>query len=215
VTRARSDLTIRALVPYSERAFTFRAYNPHRRDVGHISVRRSSKHPMLWIVRDIEVDRDLDREGVGTALWEVAAAEADRRGGRLASTLRVSQAAVDFWQKQIDKGRATVIEEHGYGEDLIALKPHVRNLKNNPPRWTTERHREHLQAVLWDAMSEPLGLRLAKRIAEETVEILSDPDESSTATGVVRRLLARRGLRIDREQIEDAIAAVAALSATR
>lgn len=88
----------------------------------------------VWDVENIEVEPQ--GEGVGTAFYEAAAAEATRRGGRLGSSYRVSSAADAFWEKQFAKGRATRVEIES-GDDAASLDQYVlkkgaRSLKNNP-----------------------------------------------------------------------------------
>lgn len=101
---------------------------------GFIRVRQRGD---VWNVDEIEVSPE--GEGIGTAFWEAAAAEAARRGGRLGSNYRVSSAADEFWEKQYRKGRATRVEaeadENGdevASLDQYVLKEGVRSLKNNP-----------------------------------------------------------------------------------
>jgi GNAT superfamily N-acetyltransferase len=91
----------------------------------------------LFMVRHIEVRENLRRAGIGTALYEAAAVEAERRGGRLASLERFSAESEGFWQKQIRKGRAVTIKGSGSwgrwgpAQDILVLRPGVRDLKNN------------------------------------------------------------------------------------
>lgn len=88
----------------------------------------------LWVVSDVHVDRDHRRQGLGTALYEKAAAEAERRGGRLASISRVSEESIGFWQKQLAAGRVDKVETDYDEEPVLALKPGTYKLKNNTGR---------------------------------------------------------------------------------
>ncbi len=63
----------------------------------------------LMIVDIAEVDEAHQRKGVGTKLYEIAAAEACKHGALLASRSR-SKMSDGFWKKQIKKGRAKVVE---------------------------------------------------------------------------------------------------------
>lgn len=92
----------------------------------------------MWIVDDVGVEPE--REGIGTVLYEQAVIEAAKRGGRLASTNRVSEASRGFWHKQLHAGRAERrgplrhIEGDDPDEtDLFVLKPGVSDLANNGP----------------------------------------------------------------------------------
>ena len=65
----------------------------------------------VWAVDSIDVGGPYQRRRIGTQLYEAAAREACRRGGRLASTYRLPGAhSHAFWQKQIAKGRAVTHE---------------------------------------------------------------------------------------------------------
>lgn len=71
---------------------------------------------VAWFVNGINVDADRQRQGIGTKLYEAAAAEACRRRGRLASLGRHRNPGAhshDFWAKQARKGRVTAVRTRG------------------------------------------------------------------------------------------------------
>jgi GNAT superfamily N-acetyltransferase len=77
----------------------------------------------VWSVASIYVCPEYRRSGVGQALWEEAAVQAELRGGRLASTYRTSQWSDAFWQKQVGAGAVDVIPRAGLtGEDVYILR---------------------------------------------------------------------------------------------
>ena len=86
---------------------------------GHLRTRRSAgkfQSMNLWIVRSSEVDEDLRGQGHGSALYELAAREAIKRGGVLASTKRdpASKQVEALWARFVDEGEASVYpREHG------------------------------------------------------------------------------------------------------
>lgn len=82
----------------------------------------------LLRVQRIDVEPDLRRCGVGTMLYERAAAEACERGLRLASDRERSKGAETFWRKQVRKGRARCIDRKRRGD------------RYEPGRGTQERH---------------------------------------------------------------------------
>lgn len=77
----------------------------------------------VWLVASIYVDPEHRRRGVGQALWEAAAAEAERRGSRLGSTYRTSHWADAFWAKQVREGNVDVFPRAGMtGQDVYLLR---------------------------------------------------------------------------------------------
>jgi len=73
---------------------------------------------VVYTVMRIDVDPEHRRKGVATKLYEAAANEACRRRARLASTERNPGAhSIDFWKKQVAKGRAKAFPIRGADED--------------------------------------------------------------------------------------------------
>lgn len=104
------------------------------RECGQITIARGdvlsgvSDQPLdehLFVVEGIYVEDQFQRAGVGTRLYEAAAAFACANGGALATNHRMKGAhSIDFWRKQIQKGRATTIWRHPKDArfNLIALR---------------------------------------------------------------------------------------------
>jgi len=145
-----------------DRHFTVVALK-NERTVGHINVFCSPGRPGLWLVDSIEAEHK--RAGIGTMLYEAAARESARRGGRLASFDRVSEASEGFWQKQQRRGRADVVETVGHGHDIIALRPGIDDLSNNPserPRgfpWPKDARVYHATTALHAVLNEGFKTR--------------------------------------------------------
>ncbi|HEY5657682.1 MAG TPA: GNAT family N-acetyltransferase [Myxococcota bacterium] len=62
---------------------------------------------VVYIVRNVGVDPELQRQGWGTLLYQAAAAEACRRRSTLASQGPRTEASQGFWNKQVSHDRAT------------------------------------------------------------------------------------------------------------
>lgn len=73
---------------------------------------------VAYKVMRVDVDAEHRRKGVATKLYEAAANEACRRRSRLASTERNPGAhSIDFWRKQVAKGRAKAFPIRGADPD--------------------------------------------------------------------------------------------------
>ena len=65
-----------------------------------------------YVVDNVSVAESLQRKGWGTKLYEAAAAEACRRRAPLASKERTRGAkSIEFWAKQLRKGRAVILSK--------------------------------------------------------------------------------------------------------
>jgi GNAT superfamily N-acetyltransferase len=100
----------------SDYAYSITARDPLRNWVGQIEVdlMYSDGELIQASVGLINVDRDLQRCGVGTRLYERAARIACKRGVKLRSDTSRSNKAEAFWRKQERKGRV-VCEKSYYG----------------------------------------------------------------------------------------------------
>jgi hypothetical protein len=89
-----------------------------RRRVGAIMTgRHEVAGKTRFIVRGVNVVPMFRRMGVATELYEVAAAKACSFGAPLASDERVKDAgSIQFWRKQMAKGRAYILSETGGDE---------------------------------------------------------------------------------------------------
>lgn len=107
-----------------------RASGPHSRGVdviGHIDVRRDMRAGLQIATVDyISVQPIWRGQGVGTGLYEAAAAEAeDRWYLPLASDTSRSAAANAFWIKQFEKGLASEHQDR-WGETFYVVAPEAR-----------------------------------------------------------------------------------------
>lgn len=79
-----------------------------------MAVRRQIAGKVRYVVRGVNVIEPHRRKGIATELYERAAVEACRRRAPLASDERVRDAgSIQFWHKQIAKGRADVLSKRG------------------------------------------------------------------------------------------------------
>lgn len=68
----------------------------------------------LWFVGEVDTEERAQRQGIATRAYEALAKYVCRQGGLLVSNARLADAySNDFWQKQLRKGRARVVEKHG------------------------------------------------------------------------------------------------------
>lgn len=74
------------------------------RFLGHLF---ASNYGRFFGVFEARVRNGLQHRGIGTKLYEAAAAEACRHGRPLASDDNLRHASKSFWEKQVRKGRAT------------------------------------------------------------------------------------------------------------
>jgi GNAT superfamily N-acetyltransferase len=93
------------------------------RHVGHIEAHRTTRGGrVIYTVDNVFVEPDARRRGVGTALYQAAAAEACRRRATLGSTERNPGAfSHDFWEKQRAAGRAELLRARGE-QPIYALR---------------------------------------------------------------------------------------------
>jgi GNAT superfamily N-acetyltransferase len=111
--------------------FRFEA-NCDGQSVGRIEVHKTKvAGKTRWTVTEVRVRKQYRRRGIGTKLYEVAAAEACRRRAPLASTDRVGDVSRHFWAKQIAKGRANILSSRG-GREAGEAAP-VYQLTCPPP----------------------------------------------------------------------------------
>jgi GNAT superfamily N-acetyltransferase len=96
----------------AKNAFEFEAHTSTQ-CLGYIKAHRTvASGRVIYVVDRIHVDEEWRRRGVGTKLYEAAAAEACRRRGVLASLERDPNAhSHDFWFKQYQMGRAEILGE--------------------------------------------------------------------------------------------------------
>lgn len=94
--------------------FAFRAFCDGA-ECGRITASRVDlRSRVVYRVGRVDVVESARRQGVATKLYEAAAAEACSRRGRLASTERNPGAhSIDFWEKQVRKGRADAFPIRG------------------------------------------------------------------------------------------------------
>lgn len=105
--RRHPDVEIREVDTGGKLSFEFVACVDGRR-VGRIE--STKRRGGGYRVAVIHVQAPWRHQGVGTALYEAAAAEACRRRSRLFSDARNPNAfSNDFWEKQVEKGRAKVV----------------------------------------------------------------------------------------------------------
>lgn len=81
------------------------------------AVRRKVARKVRYVVRGVNVLEPHRRKGIATELYEASAVEACRRRTPLASDERTRDAhSIDFWHKQLAKGRAEILSTRGGSE---------------------------------------------------------------------------------------------------
>ena len=102
-------MPIRELETGSAKELRFE-YTVRGKRVGAISLHKLKRGGrMVWGVMGIHVLASHQRKGVGTKLWERAARAACEKGAPLASFERIGEMSQPFWDKQIRKGRASLL----------------------------------------------------------------------------------------------------------
>lgn len=94
--------------------------------------RTKVKGRVVYAITEVYVTKGARRQGVATALYEVAAKEACRRRSRIASVQRRTGAfSNEFWEKQAAKGRAEVHKMRAYADPVFVLRdcPPPRSLR--------------------------------------------------------------------------------------
>jgi len=77
------------------------------------AARKKIGRRVFYVVRGVNVLEPYRRKRIATRLYEKAAAEACRRRVPLASDERIGGMSAHFWDKQIKKGRASVVSRAG------------------------------------------------------------------------------------------------------
>lgn len=77
------------------------------------AARKKIAGKVRFVVRGVNVLEPFRRKGIATKLYEAAAQEACRRRAPLASDERVGEMSLEFWAKQMRKGRASIISKRG------------------------------------------------------------------------------------------------------